>query len=132
MGPNSKGKNYERILSGSCREIKNENKNYSKFQSMVRRHGNLRSYSHRFKIIETPICPCGTNDQTIDNFLFECEMLNKEIDRLILTVSKTDIWPISKNELIQGLFTGKPDFFYRGFIANTEIIKLSLFNIVPC
>ena len=23
-------------------------------------------------------------------------------------------------------------FFYRAFIANTEIIKLSLFNIVPC
>ena len=34
--------------------------------------------------------------------------------------------------ILQGPFTGKPDFFfYRAFIANTEIIKLSLFNIVP-
>ena len=34
---------------------------------------------------------------------------------------------------VQGPFTGKLEFFfYRAFIANTEIIKLSLFNIVPC
>ena len=32
---------------------------------------------------------------------------------------------------LQGPFTGKPDFLQRIF-ANTEIIKLSLFNIVPC
>jgi len=36
--------------------------------------------------------------------LFECELLNKESDRLILTVSKTDFWPISKNELIRKYF----------------------------
>ena len=55
------------------------------FTSMVTGHGNIRSYLHRFKIIETPICPCGTKDQTIDHLLFECELLNKERDRLILT-----------------------------------------------
>ena len=44
---------------------------------------------------------CGTKDQTIDHLLFECELLNKERDRLILTVSKADLWPISKNELIR-------------------------------
>ena len=34
---------------------------------------------------------------------------------------------------VQGPFTWKTGFFfYRAFIANTEIIKLSLFNIVPC
>ena len=27
----------------------------------------------------------------IDHLLFECELLNKERDRLILTVSKTDV-----------------------------------------
>jgi len=30
------------------------------------------------------------------------------------------------------MFNGKPEFFvYRAFIANTEIIILLLFNIVP-
>jgi hypothetical protein len=70
------------------------------FTSMVTGNGNIRSYFHRFKIIETPIGPCGTKDQTIGHLLFECELLNKEIHRLILTVSKTDVRPISKNELI--------------------------------
>jgi hypothetical protein len=33
---------------------------------------------------------------------------------------------------IHGLFNGKPEIlFYRAFIANTEIIILLLFNIVP-
>jgi hypothetical protein len=30
------------------------------FTTMVTWHGNVRSYLHRFKIIETPICPCST------------------------------------------------------------------------
>jgi hypothetical protein len=55
---------------------------------------------HRFKIIETP-CPYGTKDQRIDHLLYECELLNKERDSLISTVLKTDVWPISKNELIR-------------------------------
>jgi hypothetical protein len=71
---------------------------------MVTRHGNVRSYLHRFKIIETPICPCSTTDQTIDHLLFECELLNKERDKLIPTVLKTDVWPISKNKLIRKRF----------------------------
>ena len=71
------------------------------FTSMVKGHCNIRSYLHRFKIIETPPCPCGTNDQTIDHLLFECELLNKERDRLISTVLKTHVWPISKNNLIR-------------------------------
>ena len=37
------------------------------FTSMVMGHGNIRSYLHRFKILETPTCPCGTKNQTIDH-----------------------------------------------------------------
>jgi hypothetical protein len=64
-------------------------------------HGNIRSYLNSFKIIETPACPCGTKDQTVDHLLFECELLNKERDSLVSTVLKTDVWPLSKNELIR-------------------------------
>jgi len=74
------------------------------FTTMVTGHGNIRSYLHRFKISETPICPCGTTDQTIDQLLFECELLNKERDNLISTVLKTDVWPISKDKLIRKHF----------------------------
>jgi hypothetical protein len=74
------------------------------FTTMVIKHANVRSYLHRFKIIETPICPCSTTEQTIDHLLFECELLNKDIDNLISTVSKTDVWPVSKNKLIRKNF----------------------------
>ena len=70
------------------------------FTTMVTGDDNIRSYLHRFKIIETPICLCGTTDQIIDHLLFECELLNKERDSLMSTVLKTDNWPISKNKLI--------------------------------
>ena len=52
------------------------------FTTIVTGHDNIRSYLHRFKIIETPICPCGTTEQTIDHLLFECELINKERDNL--------------------------------------------------
>jgi hypothetical protein len=58
-------------------------------------------HTHIHKIIETPLCPCGTKDQTVDHLLFECELLNQERDSLISTVSKTDVRPISKNKLIR-------------------------------
>jgi ribonuclease HI len=35
------------------------------FTTMVTRHGNMRSYLHRFKIIETPVCPCGNRSLVI-------------------------------------------------------------------
>ena len=74
------------------------------FTTMVTGHGKIRSYLHRFKISETPICLCGTTDQTIDHLLFQCELLNKERDNLISTVLKTDVWPISKDKLARKYF----------------------------
>jgi len=74
------------------------------FTSMVTGHGNVRSYLHRLKILETQTCHCGTKDQTIDRLLNECELLNKERDSLMSTLLKTDVWPISKETLIRKHF----------------------------
>jgi len=70
----------------------------------VKEHGNIRPYLHRFKIIETPTCPCGTKDHKKDQWLFECELLNKEQDSLNSSVLKTDIWTISRIGLIRKHF----------------------------
>ena len=35
-------------------------------------HGNIRSYIHRFKIMDTPTCACGSSDQTMEHMLYEC------------------------------------------------------------
>jgi len=34
------------------------------FTTMVAGHGNIKSYLHRFKIIDTPNCSCGNGNQT--------------------------------------------------------------------
>jgi hypothetical protein len=74
------------------------------FTTMVTGNSNRRSCLHRFKIIKTPICPCGTTDQTREHSLFECELLNKERDNIISKVLKTDVWPISKDKMIRKQF----------------------------
>jgi hypothetical protein len=68
------------------------------FTTMTTGHGNLKSYVHRFKIIELPTCPCGTTEQTIDHLIFRCELLGKERDKLILGVAKTDNWSITRTD----------------------------------
>jgi hypothetical protein len=76
----------------------------SNFTTMVTGHGNIRSYLHRFKILDTPTCSCGTKNQTVDHLLYEYELLNTERDSLISTVLQTDVWPISKETLIRKHF----------------------------
>ena len=61
------------------------------FKSNETGHCNRSSYLHRIKIIDSPKCPCGTNYQILYRLLFECELLNKERDSLILTALKTPI-----------------------------------------
>jgi hypothetical protein len=74
------------------------------FTTMTTGRGNLKSYLHKFKIIESPTCPCGKAEQTINHLLFQCELLGKERDKLISGVSKTDNWPLSKSRLIHEHF----------------------------
>jgi len=59
-------------------------------------HGNIKSYLHRFRIIEAPDCPCGKANQTAEHILLECGILQEERERLIAAVAKTDNWPIKK------------------------------------
>ena len=82
------------------------------FTTMKTGHGNIKSYLHRFKIIESPTCPCGTTEQTTDHLIFQCEFLGKERDTLISGVSKTDNWPLSKNRLISEHFKSFSKFIH--------------------
>ena len=43
----------------------------SNFMSFVTSHGKTKSYLHRFKIMESPDCPCGGGSQTVDHLLFD-------------------------------------------------------------
>jgi hypothetical protein len=61
----------------------------------------IRAYLYRFKIIETPNCPCGNDNQTAEHILLECEILKEDRERLIAAVAKADNWPINKEMLIK-------------------------------
>jgi hypothetical protein len=70
------------------------------FTAIVIAHGKTRSYLHRFKIIESPECPCANGNQTVDHLLYDCSTLNNERGKLIVHISEEDNWPIRKSGFV--------------------------------
>jgi len=46
---------------------------------MVTGHGKTKSYLHRFKLTESPTCPCNERAQTPEHLIYACKIL--EIQR---------------------------------------------------
>ena len=67
---------------------------------MVTAHGKTSSYLHRFKIIESPDCPCANGNQTVDHLLFDCSKLDNEREKLNAHILREDNWPVRKSELV--------------------------------
>jgi hypothetical protein len=63
-------------------------------------HGNIRSYLHRLKFIDSPECPCKQDIQTVDHLIFQSEKLKYERGILKNSVLKAGNWPISESELV--------------------------------
>ena len=59
--------------------------------TLVTGHGNIKSYLHRFRIIEAPDFPCGNGNQTAEHILLECGILREERERLIAAAVKTQL-----------------------------------------
>jgi len=68
---------------------------------MLTAHGKTRTYLHRFKIIQSPECTCKQGDQTTDNLIYDCEILDKEREKLIAYTSREEDWPVRKCELVK-------------------------------
>ena len=67
--------------------------------AMVTAHGKTRSYLHRFKIIESPVCPCANGNQTVEHIIYDCGKLNTERRKLIADISKEDHWPVGEKRV---------------------------------
>jgi hypothetical protein len=63
-------------------------------------YGNIRSYLHRLKLIDSPDCPCKQDIQTLDHLIFQCEKLKYERVMLKNSLLTAGNWPISKSELV--------------------------------
>jgi hypothetical protein len=68
--------------------------------AIVTAHGKTRSYLHRFKLIESPVCPCANGNQTVEHIIYDCGKLNNERRKLIADILKEDHWPLGKNVLV--------------------------------
>jgi hypothetical protein len=66
------------------------------FTAMVTAHGNTRSYIHRFKVTESPVCPCANGNQTGEHIIYDCDKLSNERRNQIADLSKEDHWPVEK------------------------------------
>jgi len=49
---------------------------------MVTGHGNIKSYLHKYKILESPMRSRKNGEQTVDHILFDCKLLEQERDSL--------------------------------------------------
>ena len=67
---------------------------------MITAHRKIRSYLHRFKIIESPECTCFNGNQTVEHILYDCSKLTNEREKLIAYISKEDNWPVKKSESV--------------------------------
>jgi hypothetical protein len=63
-------------------------------------HGKTKAYLHRFKIIESPECPCDSRNQTVDHLIYDCTKLQREREKLISNISKQHNWPVNKSDLV--------------------------------
>jgi hypothetical protein len=70
------------------------------FTAMVTAHGKTTSYLNRFKLIESPVCPCANGNQAVEHIVYGCGKLNNERRKLIADISKEDHWPVETNVLV--------------------------------
>ena len=70
------------------------------FTAIVTGHGNIKTYLHKFSIIENPKCSCGKGEQTVDHIIYSCNLQEQERDRLRAVITRSEQWPISKNKLV--------------------------------
>jgi hypothetical protein len=46
----------------------------SELTAIVSGHGNTKSYLHRFKLIDNPMCPCNDEAQISEHLIYDCKI----------------------------------------------------------
>jgi len=74
----------------------------TEFTSVVTGHGKLRSYLHRFGIIDNPTCPCAeAEDRTTDHLIFRCKKLRKQRTEMIKKIKNAGgDWPMTSEKVV--------------------------------
>jgi hypothetical protein len=68
---------------------------------LITGHGKTKSYLHRFKLMDDPACPCGEEQQTSENIIFERNGFVAQRSSLIKQIMVSGgTWPPANDELI--------------------------------
>jgi len=89
VGNNKKGTTTKEYFPTVLERLKMKINPTQHLMTLVKGHGNIKSYLHRFRITEAPDCPCGNGNQTAEHILLECGILQEERERPIAAVVKT-------------------------------------------
>ena len=84
-------------------------------------HRKLRSYFHRFKILDNPTCPCGADQQNADHIIYECNKFAAERTALVNSIrSKAGKWPATESDLLQKY---KTDFIHFLYLIDLDTVQ---------
>jgi hypothetical protein len=80
------------------------------FTAIVTGHGNIKTYLHKYKVRESPMCSCKNGEQSVDHILFACKLLENDRVRLKASVIQSENWPVSKNKLTTKFYKSFKEF----------------------
>jgi hypothetical protein len=70
------------------------------FTTLVTGHGNIKSYLHKYNIIDSKKCSCNKGEQTVDHIIYSCNLQEQEREGPIAVMIRSEQWPVSKNKLV--------------------------------
>jgi hypothetical protein len=92
----------------------------SDFTAIVSGLGKTKSYLHRFKLIDNPMCPCIGGAQSSEHLIYDCEIIEiqrKTVKHQIKTSGGT--WPTNNRDLVE-----KCSHAFTGFVKSVDFYKL--------
>ena len=60
------------------------------FTTMETGHGNIKSYLDKYKILDSPMCSCKSEEQAVDHILYDRKLLEQERDSVKGAVLRTE------------------------------------------
>jgi hypothetical protein len=88
--------------------------------ALVTGHGKAKAYLYRFKLTDSPTCPCNEGAQTPEHLIYTCKLLEYERSSLYKHITAGGgSWPTTNSELV----TIHIDAFTR-FVKSIDFNKL--------
>ena len=71
------------------------------FTAIISGNGKTKAYFNRFKLIDSPMCPCNEGEQSVEHLIYVCSILEPNRSEMIKHITtRGGIWPPTNNEQI--------------------------------